>query len=324
MAVFLGALFVARAALAEPTAAEKETARGHMAEGRSRRAESDLRGALASFLAADAIMHVPTTAFEVARTQASIGQLVEARETIRRILRLPAHADDPAPFAEARANAERLDGEIASRIPSIRIELRGGAPSHRVTMELDGIPIPSAALAEPLQTNPGHHVVVARDGDATARSETDVAEGQHRVLVIAAPDPATPPAIAPRPAPVRSAPAAKSTPLPARSPLVYLGFSLAAAGASIGTVGGILSLGATSRARDRCEDTRCSPLATDDLDTARTTATIANIGFTVAGAGLVVGLGALLLDGSAPSKPAATLRVEPWFGAASGGVRGTF
>lgn len=120
MAGVLGALLFAHAAMAEPTTAEKETARGHMAEGRARRAESDLRGALASFLAADAIMHVPTTALEVARTQSSLGQLVEARETVRRILRRPVRADDPPPFAEARANAERLDREIAARIPSIR------------------------------------------------------------------------------------------------------------------------------------------------------------------------------------------------------------
>jgi len=63
-------------AAAEPSPADKETARGLMAEGRSGRDKGDLKGALKAFAAADSIMHVPTTGVEVARTQAALGQLV--------------------------------------------------------------------------------------------------------------------------------------------------------------------------------------------------------------------------------------------------------
>ncbi|MET0596003.1 MAG: hypothetical protein ABW133_25100 [Polyangiaceae bacterium] len=329
IALTVGAWLIAVPAFAEPTAAEKESARTLMSQGRSRRAESDLRGALSSFIAADAIMRVATTGFEVARTQASLGQLVEARETIRRILRLPVRADDPPPFAEARANAERLDADLAPRIPSIRIELRGTVNPLALTIELDGTPIPAHAIGDPLKINPGHHVVVVRLGDATTRGETEVAEGQKGLLAIDAPAAASVADTAPSerraPPPERRTSPGRSSSAPAVSPLVYVGFGVAAVGASIGAVSGLLSLSATNRAKATCEDTRCPAITRDDLESARSTATISNIGFAIAGAGLVVGLGALLLESPASPKPTTTgLRVEPWVGATSGGVRGTF
>jgi hypothetical protein len=76
-------------ALAEPTAAERETARGLMTQGRSQRDAKDYRAALQSFQAADAIMRVPTTGYEVAKTLELMGQLVEARDTLVRTLRIP-------------------------------------------------------------------------------------------------------------------------------------------------------------------------------------------------------------------------------------------
>ncbi len=60
-ASFSATLVSARDASAEPTAAEKETARGQMADGRTKRQKNDLEGALRAFEAADALMHVPTT-----------------------------------------------------------------------------------------------------------------------------------------------------------------------------------------------------------------------------------------------------------------------
>src|SRR5262245_51869629 len=82
-------------ARAEPTPAEKETARALMAEGRDLRDANDLKSALKRFQAADSIMHVPTTGLEVARTEAALGLLVEARETLQRIARLPSDSSDP-------------------------------------------------------------------------------------------------------------------------------------------------------------------------------------------------------------------------------------
>src|SRR5688500_11391499 len=53
----------------QPSAAQKETARGLMAEARDLRERGDLQGALTRFSAADSLMGVPTTGFEMAVTQ---------------------------------------------------------------------------------------------------------------------------------------------------------------------------------------------------------------------------------------------------------------
>src|SRR5262249_27770672 len=75
--VFRAAGFLTAAALvtgaawaAEPSAVDRESARAYMAEGRQKRDAGDLKAALRAFQAADAVMHVPTTGFEVAKTEA--------------------------------------------------------------------------------------------------------------------------------------------------------------------------------------------------------------------------------------------------------------
>src|SRR5438270_8546116 len=93
---FLIAMALSTRALADPTPQEKETARNLMDEGRELRDEKkDVKAALQRFTAADQIMRVPTTAFEVASTQALLGQLVEARETLSRVLSSPAKPGEP-------------------------------------------------------------------------------------------------------------------------------------------------------------------------------------------------------------------------------------
>src|SRR5262249_51176615 len=135
----------ASVARAEPTAAEKETARGLMAEGRTLRENGDDRGALRYFQAADAIMHVPTTALEVARTQIALGPYLEARESLRHVKLGVVKADDPVPFREARVVAESLDAELDKLIGAITIEVKGAAPGAKVTVQVDDVVVPEAA-----------------------------------------------------------------------------------------------------------------------------------------------------------------------------------
>lgn len=108
------------ASAATPNAADRETARTYMTEGRKQRDENDLKAALRAFEAADAIMHVPTTGLEVAKTEAMLGQLVEGRDVALRVARSSPEPGEPAPFAEARAAARKLADELEGRIPSIR------------------------------------------------------------------------------------------------------------------------------------------------------------------------------------------------------------
>jgi hypothetical protein len=72
-------LLTAPAAWAQPTETDRESAREFMAKGRDARSNDDIRQALQHFRSADEIMHVPTTSLEVAKAQADLGMLVEAR-----------------------------------------------------------------------------------------------------------------------------------------------------------------------------------------------------------------------------------------------------
>src|SRR5882724_11625185 len=124
-ALLLGLLSGSALAHAQPSAAQKETARGLMAEARELRDRGDLAGALKRFSAADSIMGVPTTGFEVAATQAQLGQLVEARETLRHVLAIAPGADDPEPFNEARSKARALDQQLLARLGALRFDVSG-------------------------------------------------------------------------------------------------------------------------------------------------------------------------------------------------------
>jgi hypothetical protein len=90
-----------------------------MDEGLARRDAGDHRGALAQFEGANAIMHVPTTGLVVAREQVALHLLVEARDTLKAVLRTPPAADEPDVFRAAREAAEELDRVVADRIPSL-------------------------------------------------------------------------------------------------------------------------------------------------------------------------------------------------------------
>jgi len=97
-----------------------------MDAGHARREANDHERALAQFQGADAIMHVPTTGLEVAREQAALGLLNEARDTVRRVL----------------------------RIPALRIGVGGTMPDVPIHVTVDGTDIPVPALIAPFKVNP--------------------------------------------------------------------------------------------------------------------------------------------------------------------------
>jgi len=106
---------MATTASADPSLSDRETARSLMDDGDAKRDKADFKAALKSYEAADAIMHVPTTGLEVARAQAQLGMLLEARETLGRVNRLPPKPGEPAPFTAARKTAEALTAELGAR-----------------------------------------------------------------------------------------------------------------------------------------------------------------------------------------------------------------
>jgi hypothetical protein len=332
-AVLAAALVSAGGALAEPTAADKETARGLMAEGRADRDKGDLQGALKAFAAADALMHVPTTGLELARAQVALGQIVEARDTALRVMRLPEGPKDPAPFKAAREAASALNDELEPRIPSLKILVTGLPEGMRPRVTLDGAIVPPELLGQSRKLDPGHHTVVAKAGTAEGKQEVDIAEKESKEVSVDLPAQAPPPPVA-EAAPVETPPAAAPPPEPfaLSRVMVYGGFGLAGAGVILGTITGIVSLSTTSSIKNsgNCVGDTCGPKEYGDISSANAMATVSTVSFVAAGIGGVAGVVGLLLQSPAtPANPdvqaaRTTPHVEPWLGIGSAGLRGRF
>ena len=323
------ALMLASAvAHAEPTAAEKETARGLMSQGRAQRASGDLPGALKSFQAADSIMHVPSTGYELAKTQEAAGLLVEARDLALRVTRMPVQPGEASAFAEARANAQQLSDELAERIPTLKITVTGVANGEDPMVSVDGEkPASLSVLGLGVRVDPGHHTVTAKTAHGAAKQEVDVAEKETKdvaLTLVATEVPAVEDTTPTTPPPTTDIPPDATTSEKSHA-LTYVAFGVAGAGVLVGTITGILTLSKKSSAG--CTNDLCPSATWDDVNSAHSFATVSTVSFIVAGVGAAVGVLSLVLgNDSTPSAspPPAEARVTPWIGLGSAGVRGTF
>ena len=186
----VAALFVTTAllapplALAEPSSADKETARNLMKEGDAKFSTRDYAGALKAYQAAHAIMQVPSTGLPLAKAQIERGQLVEARDTLLQVSRHPKDANEPAAFAKAREEAAEIAQKLTTRIPSLVIVV-DGASSDAAVVAVDGASIPAAALSAPRKVNPGSHTITASaSGFHPASTTVNVKEGANEKVTI--------------------------------------------------------------------------------------------------------------------------------------------
>lgn len=335
LASMLAALAIAPAAGAQ-TASDRETARSLMDEAFARREKNDHKGALERFEAADALMHVPTTGLEAAKERIALGMLIEARELLATIARYPTRAGEPAPFGEARMQAQKLDDELGTKIPSLRIVLRGveGPPSSAV-VTVDGADVPATTLIAPRRVNPGTHTVVARANGRERREQVTVRERETREILLdltmgvsPAAAPVTPPPSArtepsePSESTGDAARDGASGPSPAPRVMLWGGIGLASLGAVVGTVTGVMSLSAVGAAKSGCTDGKlCPPPTYDDIDRARTLGNVSTIAFVAGGVGVVVAVVGYVL-GRSDAKENAT--VGAFVGPTGGGFRGFF
>lgn len=309
------------------SAEDRETARNLFEQGKTRRDAGDVNGALESFKRADALMNVPTTKLAVARAYASLGKLVEAREAALAVEQLPVAAKEPQPFTDARGAAAQLATELATRIPSITIELKNASSEKDVAVFVDDAPIPQDALKSPIvrRLNPGSHVIAAKVAGREQREAVTLAEKEQKAVVLDLTAPARP---GPAPA-VESARPSKPSEGRKIGPVVWAGLGVAAVGVVVGGVSGILSISNKSDADASCRDSKCPPQAYDSLDSAKTWATVSTIGFITAGVGVGVAAIGYFVLGKKPASTqtgsnGSTVRISPWISAGGAGATGTF
>lgn len=257
MALVLLSVAGALPARAEPSAADRETARALLIEGRKKRDAGDLEGARANFHAAHALMHVPTTGLDLARADEALGRLVEARATAYEVVHLPVAQNEPAAFTRARAEAAALLQRLEERIPSLVLRIEG-APLDAVDARVDGERIPGPALTLPRRLNPGRHeVVVSAPGFRTERREVTLKEAVRTPVEVHITLVAEPPAELAKdaePLPPPGAPAAPRAPVPTWA-WVAGGVGLAAL---VGSVGFAIDHGAArSTVEEECPGSVC-------------------------------------------------------------------
>lgn len=326
------AMHVGGIARAEPTAADRETARTQMNEGDRLFGARDYADALRSYLAAHAIMGVPTTGIEVAKAQEALGLLVEARDTLLQVSRYPQKADEPKAYSRARERAVEHAPVLAARIPSIAIVVSGIEESTPIQGSIDGDVIPAAAVGIPRKVNPGKHTVrVSAPGYVDATTEVTVREAENaqaRLSLEKGPSKAATPFVPATPGetvlPVAPAPPEPPPPAPSNT-LAYFGFGLGAVGIVAGSITGLLAFSKTSDIKSNCTGNQCDPRYESDINSSKMMGTISTISFAVGVVGAGVGVVALLTGPSKKeSKDARGIRVAPAFGVSSIGLTGAF
>jgi hypothetical protein len=321
-------LLAPRGALAQ-SASDKETARSLMQDGDRKRASRDFRGALERYQAADALVHVTTTGLEVARTQIDLGMLVEAREKLLDVARIPPRAGDPPILAEARATALSLSDALEPRIPGLRVNPKGAVDTTKLSVYIDGIPIPPAALIAYRKLNPGAHTVTAQYGAALRKDDVTLKEGENREVSV---DFSTEPTAAV----AGSQEARNAAPGTVQGPwrtLMFVGFGVGGAGIIAGSVTGILAFTKASAAKNipasqgGCVNDQCGPATDSDINASRLDGTVSTVSFIVAGAGVALGVTSFIVQRSQQPKDTdvkSGARIVPWLGLGSGGVAGRF
>jgi hypothetical protein len=297
---------------AAQSATERTAARKLFEEGKTKRDRGDKAGALEAFTRADAIMAVPTTRLALARALAATDRLLEARDSAASVEKIPASGKEPQPFVDARTAAAQLVRELDERIPSLTFVVAKHA-TDEATITMDGAAVPKDLLRAPYKTNPGKHTVVATIDGRQATAEVSLAEKETQSVTLSIPEPAPEP---PPPTPP------ERTSSGGGRPLLWTGVGIAALGAAVGTIAGIVSMNKTLDLEKQCRDSLCPPSAHGTLDAAHTWATVSTIGFIGAGVGVVLaGVGLLVGHGSS-SPTSAGARTTMTLGSA--GIEGVF
>jgi hypothetical protein len=293
-----------------------------MHEGKDLRAKGDHAGALKKFSAAYSVVPTPITGLAVAQEQVALGLLVEARDTLGEVQRMPTKATESADGKAARDEAATLLSDVMARIPIVEVRVTGAPAGSGVTLTIDSRSVPASAAEEGWRVNPGRHTVVASlvgRPDQTSAIELKERDRKKVELVFPAvvstkpvdpvkpvepPQPVTPPATKTTlaEAPKESTPAPTPDTPSSGSSTKYIGIAALGTGVVAVGIGGVLGLAARSKYNsaksDHCDSAGiCDAEGKKLTDDARGLGTTGTIVFTV---GAVIAVGGAVLWLTAP------------------------
>jgi len=312
-------LLWAGTSFAQPSPADRATARSLAGEGYQALQNKDYAAAADRFSRADALVHAPTLMIDWARALVGLGKLVEAQERYEQIVREGVDAKAPKSWHRALADAGNELSQLKPRLAWVTISVVNVDDPH---VTIDGVAVPPAAIGVRRAVNPGSlEIRVEAKGFLGQKRSLELAEGAEEATAFKLePDPQmqkAPPLEAPPPAPL----ADKS-----HDPVaMYVAFGVSAAGLAVGLVSGGLFLSKKSDLTGVCNPERiCESSQTDAVNQYNTLGTISVVGYGVAVAGAGVGLSLWLLNRDAKPAPAKAVVIRPYVGYGSLGAVGNF
>jgi hypothetical protein len=351
--LLLAALTFAPAARAESDV-DRENAQALYKAGNDARDAGDLRAALFSYRGAYALVPTPVIAVALAKAEMALGQLIEARQTLLGVERIPAKPNESVLTTSARAEANALATKIERRIPTVTLEIQRPDGARMPTITLDGATIPEAVLDAPRKVDPGPHLALATIDNATTETRFDLAEAETRNVAVPYPEVPPPHATldASTPAPGELAVVSLGTPTRKNAPdageasasyagngqgspfwsspvPAYVALGVGGAGVVVTAVFGIFALHDKSLLDGACgaDKTNCPSSSASDIRAMHESSIASDIGLGVALVGLEAG-GLLLLFRRGGASPApdktSAVHVEPWLGPRGSGIRGSF
>jgi hypothetical protein len=315
-----------------PTISDEDKAGARMlgSEGIKLAASGDCANAVDRLTRAEALVHAPTTAVPLAQCEIKLGKLVAGTEILNRVGHESLPPTAPKAWIDASQKAAGLLAAAAPRIAKLRVHVDAGAgaPSG-LQVTVDGEPLASALLDNDRPTDPGsHHVAAHAPGFATAEVDVALTDGQSQAVTLSlepappspgAGPPGPPAAATPAPAP----PGDATTGAPSRVP-AYALLGVGAVGIVVGSVTGIVAIGAKSSLNSVCAQKVCPTSSQGDIDTLRNNAVISTVGWSIGIVGAAVGVYLFASTHAPESQKAASVRVSPWIGLGSAGIGGDF
>jgi hypothetical protein len=331
LAALLGVALLAQNAWAEPTAADRATARTLAQEGQDALDAKRYSVSVDRFSRAESLVHAPTLLLGLARAQVGLGNLVEAQENYNRIIREGVASNAPKSWGKALVDANKEVQTLSSRIPWVTINVNGPSTPEVV---LDATPVPNASLGVRRAVNPGEHAVKASgEGYLPATKTITMAEGQTLSVTLdleKAPAPPPPPA----PTEVAGGPPApeapKSTSGGARKTMGFVALGVGGAGLITGGITGLVAIQKHNTLNKVCPNGQCTreiyELNRPTLNAYHAMTTISDIGFIVAGVGVAAGTILLLTLPKSPSTQTGENggEVSAFVGWGSAGLTGSF
>jgi hypothetical protein len=304
-------------ARAEPSDTDRATARALAREGYEAQKRGQYELAADRFRRAEAMVHAPTLLLGLARAQVGLGKLVEAQETYERIVHEPLPPSAPAPFAKAVDEAKHEGPALSARLAWVTLDVQ--APDS-AEVDLDGVPVSTAALRVKRACNPGEHVAkVSLAGYTSAEKTFSLGEGGVETVVLSITPLAEPPSPPPEHVEVaQSASPPTDTPSSLQMPIGVAVLVLGGAGLVVGGVTGGLALSKHSTLNGDCPGGHCQPEEASAVGTYRTLANVSTAA-TIAGAACAVTGITLILTAPKSGAP-----VTAFAGFQSVGIRGTF